>query len=214
MLQPALEDLNRVVIKMEALRDAAKAEAAVLDKRLKVGLETETQLQSLKEYVDRFTDEYQHRVIAFVEQLVSDGLHDVFDESLAFVVVQKERNNQVTYDFVIRDAYAGVEVDPITGKGGGCVEVVAVLLRVILLYLNRHRLRQVLVFDENLSHLALEYVPQMASLLRGLADKLGMQIILVTHQTGFVDAADTVVRVKKVNGIAVFNITQSGKTIE
>lgn len=196
------------------LRDDASKRSLALKEELDDLESLTSDLLDLKDYVDRFTDEYQSRVIGFVEDLVTKGLQDVFSEELAFKILAKERAGQITYDFAIVDAYIGAEVDPLSAKGGGVVEVTAVLLRVILLYLNRHRLRQVLILDENVSHLALEYVPAMAGLLRQLADRLGIQIILVTHQQGFIEAADVIVRASKVKGITQLEIEEGEKQPE
>lgn len=213
-IQTTLDELTRLANRMHTLREEARTKSQQLTRQLNGLKDLQGNLGDLKDYIDKFADEYQGRVISFVEDLVTKGLLDVFGEGLGFKILSKERANQTTYDFVIVDSYVGTEVDPITAKGGGVVEVTAVLLRVILLYLNRHRLRQILVLDENLSHLALEYVPAMAELLRRLTDKLGIQIILISHQRGFIDAADTVVRMSKIKGKTHIEVEERSKDLE
>jgi hypothetical protein len=78
-----------------------------------------------------------------------------------------------------------------TSFGGGVQNVVAFLLRVILV--KRFKLAKFLVLDEQFSNVSPEYQPKVSQMLRELAD-LGFTIFAVSHQPMITEAADTVYR--------------------
>ncbi len=72
-------------------------------------------------------------------------------------------------------------MDPLTASGGGVVDVAAFALRAACLMLHRPRLTKLLVLDEPFRFVSAEYQDNIRSMLEQLAQDLGLQIILVTH---------------------------------
>ena len=122
-----------------------------------------------------------------VEQLVTYGLRTVFDDqALAFKIHVSTKFKQQWMEPKLIDG--PVEAPILDAFGGGPAEVVAFLLRVLVV--RRLGLAPVLVLDEPFSMVSAEYLENVGKLLRELADKLGFVFIMITHDRGFLEYAE------------------------
>lgn len=129
-----------------------------------------------------------------VENLVTYGLRSVFKEHLTFRIVAGERAKQSTMELKVVSNVNGqeVETDIVNAHGGGLVQVIALLLRIVILLFSRPAPAKVLILDESLAHLSREYLEPAAELLASLSKRLGLQILMVTHSPEFEEAADRI----------------------
>ncbi len=128
-----------------------------------------------------------------IETLVTHGLQTVFGAGLSFHIVQSMRGKTVVAEFLVRTTLADgrvIDTDVMSARGGGLAAVVGFLLRLVVLLLSKQRQETLLILDEPFTHLSKEYVPLMAEFLRELADKTGIQILLVSHQDELTEVAD------------------------
>lgn len=90
----------------------------------------------------------------------------------------------------------GVAMDPMECKGGGVVDVLSFALRVS--FWSMRRSRPVLILDEPFKNLRGAGMQAAAvDMMRTVAKRLGLQIIMVTHEQEFIDGADNVVHIVK-----------------
>ena len=127
-----------------------------------------------------------------VEELVTRALQVIFAENLSFHMTQSVKANRSEVDFTIRSTYGDdiVETPVLDARGGGMAAVVGFVLRLVVLLLTPGA-RRFLALDESFAHVSASYEPRVAEFLREVADKAGVQILLVTHSTAFGDLADT-----------------------
>ena len=141
-----------------------------------------------------------------VESLLTYGLQTAFPEQrLKCRLDTSVKRGQQWVDIrLVRESDGGVVDAPILDAfGGGPAAVISFLLR--LLVCRRTGLAPVLLLDEAFSFVSAEYVPGVAQLLRELADKIGLTIVLVTHQPAFLDVAHRAIRIgSDGKGAAVF----------
>jgi DNA repair ATPase RecN len=130
--------------------------------------------------------------IGVIEQLVTTGLRLVFDDpSMSFIVVKKEGARGNSYELEVQ---IGELRGPILETyGGGVANVVAFLLRVILI--NRFQLAKFLIVDESFNNVSVEFLPMVSELLKQLTQARDYTIFAVTHQPTLAAAADNVYRV-------------------
>jgi len=143
----------------------------------------------------------QARFINGIESLVSEGLSAVFEEEIHFKITVTTRSKQVNLDFSLLNS-DGTETDLVDARGGGLVSLCGILLRLIMTRLMSEKIRQVVIMDEPLGMLSTEYQQGAGELLHKLADKLNMQIIMVTHNLEVVGLADKMYELKR-NGTEV-----------
>lgn len=126
-----------------------------------------------------------------VEDLVTRALQAVFDANLSFHLVQEVKANRAEVSFALRSQYGDQVIDTpvLEARGGGMAAVVAFVLRLVVLLLTPGT-RRFLALDETFAHVSASYEPRVAEFLREVADKAGVQILLVTHSQAYSDLAD------------------------
>lgn len=132
--------------------------------------------------------------LAAIETTISYGLHTVFDDhrlTFRFAVGQSRGQQSVEPLLVYQD----VEAPILDAFGGGPAQVVAFLLRLIVCH--RLGLYPLILLDESFSMVSVQYVPNLARLLKELAEKLGYTFLLVTHQTEFVEHATHAYKIRE-----------------
>lgn len=148
-------------------------------------------------------EERQEAARRTIEDLVTQGLQTIFDDTLSFHIVSSVRGKSTVVDFMIRTTLAGSVVDTpvMDSRGGGLAATVGFLLRVVVLMLkSRDADDKILVLDETFSMVSAEYLPGVAAFLRDIVDRFGVQIIMVTHQELLTEDADVVYRFSQTDG--------------
>lgn len=121
----------------------------------------------------------QQQVHDRIAGVVSRCLEAVFDEPYEFQIHFEQKRGRTEAKLVfVRD---GNQVDPLTGSGGGVVDVAAFALRVACILLAKPPVRRVLVMDEPFRFVSACYRPRLRAMLEKLSSDLGIQFILITH---------------------------------
>ena len=121
----------------------------------------------------------QAKVHAKIAGVVSSCLASVFPDPYEFHILFDRKNGRTSARLVfMRD---GNEIDPMKATGGGYIDVAAFALRVACLLLSQPALRKVLILDEAFRFVSAEYQDKVAAMMEGLAQDLGIQFIMVTH---------------------------------
>lgn len=141
-----------------------------------------------------------------VEQLQGEGLRAVFDDQDIRVRADVElQRGKVSVDLItVQTLPDGTEIEGLSQDafGGAVTTVQSVLMRVIVLF--RRNMLPVLLLDESLPAFDENYVANMGRFLAALCDRMGMDILLVTHNPMLVEAAQRAYRIQKVGGAARF----------
>jgi hypothetical protein len=179
--------LDRQAGEAVMLARSGKHQAAEAD-RLRAQLELHDQVVAL---LTTIGESAQQAAQKQVEELVTRALQVVFGEELSFKLVPSVKRDQANLDFMLVSSYGTVTVETpvMEARGGGMAAVVGFVLRLVVLLLTPGA-RRFLALDETFAHVSESYVPRVAEFLREVADKAGVQLLLVTHSTGFSDAAD------------------------
>jgi DNA repair exonuclease SbcCD ATPase subunit len=151
-------------------------------------LSTEVEILNLSSTVlEQLLKSVSVESLATIEKLVSYGLKVSFHDLALQLKIEASQKRGVQYlDLKFTDRGA-VEAGILSAFGGGPASVCAFLLR--LLVCRRLQLAPVLLLDEPFSFVSSDYVDNVAKLLRELSDKLGITILLVTHDRGFLHHA-------------------------
>lgn len=143
--------------------------------------------------------------VTVVESLLTEGLQAVFtDQNLSVKAEIEIQRGKVAVNLQTVQSEGGRVVSgAVLDSFGGSVQTVqSVLMRVISIYLRG--LRPFLILDESLPAFDQEYVVNMGKFLAVLSKRLGMDILLVTHNQALVEAADKAYLIEKRAGEAHF----------
>jgi len=170
-------------------------------------------LAELTEVLDRTTillnslgEDRQEKTQEIIEQLVTRGLQTIFDDTLSFHIVQTVKGKSAVVDFLVRTELPSgiVETSVMEARGGGLAATIGFLLRLVVMLLGKGtRTENILLLDETFAHVSAEYLDPLRQFLREVVDKTGVQILMVTHQTEFLEGADVVYRFSNVDGRTV-----------
>lgn len=140
-----------------------------------VGLQTQQQLQF------------------HISDVTSLALESVFNDPYQLKVDFVQRRNKTECDllFVKGDS----ELDPLTASGGGAVDVAAFALRIASWSMAHPRTRATIILDEPLRFLSVDNQEKASRMIKELSQRLGLQFIIVTHESVLASYADKVFEV-------------------
>lgn len=130
--------------------------------------------------------------------IVSHGLSVVFGGSYELNIDSKVARGVASTDLTL--TVNGLRSRIKNAHGGSVLNVLSFLFHTILTTSSKPRLRPILVLDEPFSHVSAGFRSQVCALLRELCHRLGLQMLIVTHEEELIEAADTAYLVDKPEG--------------
>lgn len=162
--------------------------------------EEKKDLEQAQWIIQTVANQTQEQLKFHIENLVTLALASVFDDPYEFEIDMQLRRNQTECDlWFIRD---GERINPLTASGGGAVDVASFGLRVALWSLQPKRTRPIFILDEPARNVSAVYQEKYSAMMKAVAEKLGLQIICVTHSEALTEAADKVIKVGIKKGIS------------
>ena len=161
-LKGELRDNRRSLVRHEEAREIVR----------EVGLATQQQLQ------------------VHISDVTSLALESVFEDPYELVAEFVQRRNKTECDlFFTRD---GHRMDPMDSSGFGAVDVASLALRIAAWSMQIPRKRNVIILDEPFKVLdgKTDRIEKASQMIKELSDKLGIQFIIVTHDTALGNYAD------------------------
>jgi ABC-type uncharacterized transport system YnjBCD ATPase subunit len=148
--------------------------------------------------------ETQNSLSFHINDIVSLALDSVFDNPYQFAVDFVQRRNKTECDlYFVRD---GNRIDPLTASGVGAVDVASFALRIASWSMARPRTDNVIILDEPFRFLSENYQERASNMLREVSQKLGIQLIIVTHETVLTTSADRIFEVSIKKGISQIKV--------
>jgi len=161
--------------------DTARKESILLGKT--IGL--------LQQLYDDLIDSHVDSMVS----VITEGLEVIFyDQNNVCLSEVTPKRKSIHVAFLVKSTTGdGVEIigDPLKSFGGGIASVIDLILRIIIL-MRFKNLLNFIVLDESLVAVSDEYVPATAQFIKELCNKVGMDVLLVTHKQRFKEFADTV----------------------
>lgn len=137
-----------------------------------------------------------------VEELITLAIQAVFGPGLTFVLdIRKSRNKTECRPLVKEgdDLY-----EPRDDMGGGIVDVISVAWRFVMWSLQSKRTRAFFLLDEPFKFVGKgELLDKAGQLLVKLARRLGIQILIITHEPQLAEIGNSAYKVIKTNGRSV-----------
>jgi DNA repair exonuclease SbcCD ATPase subunit len=127
--------------------------------------------------------------------LINFGLRSIFGEGVKFDL---ERKDYATGTFYSPILVKNGEKEEIFSSGGGVIDVVSFLCRVVVLVSFYKKSQRVLRLDEPFKNLSVEYREKALSLIKQLSDQFDIQFIMVTHLTWL----------KEVEGAVIYKVSK------
>ena len=162
-------------------RDLTRYEQALEIVKL-VGLQTQQQ--------------FQYQIADIVSMALDAVLPDPYELKVEFV----ERRNKTECDIYF--SREGKDIDPLSASGGGAVDIAAFALRIASWIMMSPRPRNTIILDEPLRFLSQDMQEKASKMIQELANKIGIQFIIVTHDDVLASYADKTFSVVNKKGVS------------
>lgn len=192
MLENLKERINQVSYEV-------KANKSLLDKTRQDLKECEDKVTILglaSEVLKRIGDQKKQKTVEIFERVTTAAIKEAFGFDYNFVIEINSEGKRVSTKFKLINP-EGNELDIMDSVGGGLIDVISFVLRVLILASARPKRSQVMFLDESFRCVSAEYRPKVATLLKSLSKRLGIQFLIVTHQQELLEAADVAYQLEK-----------------
>lgn len=174
--------------------------------------ELETTINLLKKEIDiliKVSAVFKHLLDIMVKDeinkmaaLITYGLKTIFDDqNLTFVPEISKKNEKIFID--LKTHNDGIEAD-YRSFGGSVATIESLLIRVLCIL--KKNLARLMLLDETFAAVGEEYIANTSKLISELSKKLGIDILLVTHQKEFQHGADHIYRIRDNKGLIMEKI--------
>lgn len=161
--------------------------------------------EQAREIIRTVGQKTQEQLQVNISDITSLALESVFPDPYSLCVNFVNRRNKTECDLYFeRD---GNRVDPLTASGVGAVDVAAFALRIASWSMSVPHSRNTIILDEPFRFLSENYQEQASLMLSEISKKLGIQMLLITHEKELTTYADRIFEVSIRKGIS--NIKQS-----
>lgn len=197
-LTARLTTFHSGVVRIEQRLEYEISAIARLQDKIKRVEEEKIELQKALTLIDKAIEVVSANGIGKMESIVTAGLQQVFnDKTIGLVVEKQETKRGYNYRLLVR--HGSTIGNPMASFGGGVQNVVAFLLRVIMV--KRFKLAKFLCLDESFNNVYYRYLPRVSDLLHSLANDYGFTILAITHQTRLAQAATRIYEVVPHDGM-------------
>ena len=136
-----------------------------------------------------------------IEYIVTNALQVVFNQELRFEVELGTRAGAPTAEFYVVDNL-GLRYKPMDARGGGLVDVISTALRLSILELYQPKIQGPVILDEPGKMISAEYASNFAYFLKEYCQRIGRQVIMITHNSALAEIADKSIQVSIKNGVS------------
>jgi DNA repair exonuclease SbcCD ATPase subunit len=133
-----------------------------------------------------------------ISNLVSTALASVFPDPYTFKVSFMQRRNKTECDLLF--VKNGEECDPFSASGGGAIDVANFALRIAIWSIKKTR--NVFILDEPFRFVSVDLQEKCSQMIKEISEKLGIQILMISHLPNIIGSADKIFRVENIKGIS------------
>lgn len=191
-MRKKIQQLESLLSSMERDMKRLQTRKASLETELERAKADKKEWELLRELIIETANRVQLDVAERISSIVSLALSSTgFDYEFRVNFVQRRGTTEADLLFVKN----GEELDPMSCSGGGALDIASFALRIALWSLNKTS--NVFILDEPFKFLSLDLQENAGNMLHALAEKFGLQIIMVSHNERIIAGADNLITVEK-----------------
>ena len=186
--------------KLQALLAKRNSISSLLEERKSrlAELENEVEVTSKSQiFVQTIAQEVQSKLSSKIDNIVNLGLATCFP-SYSFEMKYVPARGKTEVQFIVKEG--DDIIDPMDQCGGGLVDVLCFCLRIAVFSISS--VNNTIVLDEPFRFVSKALRGTVAELLSILCEKLGLQIIEVTHIEELAESSDKKILIKKIDKVS------------
>ena len=132
----------------------------------------------------------QQQLQFHISDITSLALEAVFETPYQLIVEFVQRRNKTECDLYFQRNET--RINPISASGGGTVDVAAFALRIASWSMQSPKSMNTIILDEPLRFLSQDNQEKASQMIKEISIKLGIQFIIITHETTLTTWADKI----------------------
>lgn len=202
---PALTDVAALAGAVRAQRQVLDRQSGRAQKVATDGLAVEAAITRLEAQVDvhaktsalltSIGEQAQESARGQFEALATQALQFIFGEDYSFRFEAGESGGQATLEPLIWSRHGSqvIETSVTDARGGGMAVITGFVLQLVMVKLSP-KVRDIMFLDEPFVFVSESYAGRLAEFLREVADRIGVQVVMITHDRVYAEHADVRVR--------------------
>lgn len=184
-----LEEIRTATSKAQGSRLHLSEALASRELQIARSLEDTAAFEDVQCLIQETAQEVQEGIRFHIQDIVQHALDAIFGGTYKFLVEFTVSRGRTEARLLVEKG-GNVMDDLMEDEGGTLVQIVAMALRIAVWTLAPTD--NVLIFDEPGNQVSAQYKPVFAEIIRGLSQRLGIQIIMVSHDDTYIATADRV----------------------
>lgn len=194
-----IENLRKNLNHQISIRDNEKTNLESLSNRLKILKFQKRIADQAQLVIQTVAKQTQKQLEYHISELVSLALQSVFERDYKLTLsYETKREKTEVYFFLEED---GRLVDPLYGCGGGVIDIISFALRISLHSLS-NKTDKVIILDEPFRFLSSDLQSKAGEMLKELSEKLGLQVIMVSHIKPLIEQSDHVFEINRAERVS------------
>lgn len=183
----------------QSLEELSKEYASLVD--------NQTLLERSKPFIDDLINKFSETSLKKLEDLLTLGVSRIFQDRdyKVEIKVSEKRSSKCAELYLIDSGHSFLMRDSCVA--GGILVVVGFLIQVF--YVANLDVAKILFLDEALSNISTQYLDNFFGFVKELSTQIGLTVILITHDTRFLEYAD---RLYKVNN-GVYSLEETPNSV-
>ena len=197
------KEIRKKINEAKGEKSRIKKDIKVFKTKIKENKKKVSLNEKAKEIITLVGLKTQEQIKFHISDITSLALETVFDNPYKLELDFVQRRNKTECDiYFTRNEN---KIDPLSSSGGGAVDIASFALRIASWALQMPRTRNTIILDEPLRFLSKEYREEASIMLKEVSQKLGIQFIIVTHDSVLTRYADKIFEVSIKKGISNVN---------
>lgn len=144
------------------------------------------------------SEKTRERSITKIESIVTQAIQEVYgDRALRFKIEFENKRGAVSVEFKLWDDNLKKYLNIIRSEAGGIKNIIAAILRLVVIDLYYPKIEGPVVLDEIGVHISQEHRARFGKFLKQYSQLTGRQIILVSHLEKVNEFADKKIRLRR-----------------
>ena len=184
-----LEEIRTATSKAQGSRLHLSEALASRELQIARSLEDTAAFEDVQRLIQETAQEVQEGIRFHIQDIVQHALDAIFGDTYKFLVEFTVSRGRTEARLLVEKG-GNVMDDLMEDEGGTLVQIVAMALRIAVWTLAPTD--NVLIFDEPGNQVSAQYKPVFAEIIRGLSQRLGIPILMVSHDDIYIATADRV----------------------
>ena len=198
----SIQGLRSAVDELKGTHKTLTSELKGYSARLTASNRDKIRWERAREIIKQTGLDTQKQLQFHISNLTTMAMEAVFADPYTVTVEFVPRRNKTECDIYFERR--GSVRDPMDQGGLGAADVGGFALRIAAWCIQKEKTRPIMVLDEPFRFLALAYHNKASALLKEISERIGIQIIMVTHSVEAAKHADRIFEIKIENDVSRF----------